>query len=61
METYLTVVFWMQLMRLIIRTLTIGIADYPREKEYTMGFDICVLILTVPFFVWVIYLKWFVV
>ena len=48
-------------MRLIIRTLTIGIADYPREKEYTMGFDICVLILTVPFFVWVIYLKWFVV
>lgn len=61
METYITVSFWLSLASFIIRGCQIGVCSYPRKKEYSMGFDISVIILSLPLFVWVAYLKWFVI
>ena len=61
METYLTVVFWMMLVRLILLGFTMAFSTYPRVDKRSLGFDVAKVLFAVPFFIWVIYLKWWVV
>lgn len=58
-ELYLTVVFYLTLIGLILKLGIIGLSTYPRRQEYSLGFDISLVIVQLCFFVWIIYLKWF--
>jgi hypothetical protein len=61
MELYLTVIFWVLSFKLLIYVLRMAVSVYPRKEETTLSFDVAVLFLSLPFYVWVIYLKWWVV
>ena len=61
MELYFTVVFWIYLVGLIFRLATIAGSEYPREEsKKSLGYDLVVFILSSSFFVWIIYLRYFV-
>jgi len=61
MDTYLTVCFWMHIVAIVIRLMTLSTAEYPRTSKHTLGADVAVLLLSSGFFLWIIYLKWWVV
>jgi hypothetical protein len=56
-DVYLTVVFWMTIAGVTLKTLRIMIKTYPYKEEKTLGLDLVCLLLSIFFLVWVIYLK----
>jgi len=56
-DTYLTVVFWFGIIRIVAGLFLISSEKYPRKKEFSLGFDLVGLIIAIAFFVWVCILK----
>lgn len=61
MKMYLTVVFWIMVFGFVVRVLEMAISKYPRVEERSLGFDIARIFVSIPFIIWVIYLKWWIV
>jgi hypothetical protein len=57
MELYLKVAFWMHIVAFIIRVGRISTATYPRIEEHSLGSDVAMVFITIPFFIWVVYLR----
>ena len=55
-ETYLTVIFWMGAVALFIRG-GLMCGEYPRNRAYSLGHDVWMMLWQIAFFVWVCYLK----
>ena len=55
-ETYLTVVFWIGIVGLVIRGVFLC-APYPRVEKKSLGQDLLTLIIAGLFFSWVCVLK----
>lgn len=55
-DTYLTVVFWLGILGLIIRLSRLN-GPHPRKVEHNVGEDVAALIISIAFFVWICVLK----
>jgi len=55
-DTYLTVVFWIGILGIIVRSSRV-IGKHPRMEKTEIGEDIFSLLLGIAFFVWVCVLK----
>jgi hypothetical protein len=56
-NTYLTFAFWIGILAISLRSLTLMCAKYPRKEEYSVGFDVLQLLISIAVFVWVCLLK----
>ena len=56
-NTYLTFAFWAGIIGISLRSWTIASAKYPRKIEYSVGFDVFNLLVSIAIFVWVCFLK----
>jgi hypothetical protein len=55
-DTYLTVVFWLGIVGLLVRSGRV-IGKHPRKEEVEIGADVFGLLMAIAFFVWVCVLK----
>jgi len=58
MEMYIFVSFWLIVISFILRAFIIGVSEYPRKSESSIGFDLSLMILQLPFMAWGAYLLW---
>jgi hypothetical protein len=58
MELFLTVIFWVFLLRIIGKSVDIIKGKYPRKETFRVKNDIAKLLIPIIIFCWVIYLKW---
>ena len=56
MELFIKVNLWLYVVGLILRIITLGCADYPREIK--KGADVVGTIIVIPFLMWAAHLLW---
>ena len=56
MSDFITVYFWLALISILLRVVTLGWGDYPRE--ISRGIEAASIILSLPFVAWAAYLLW---
>jgi hypothetical protein len=56
-NTYLTFAFWAGIIGISVRSWILASAKYPRNVEYSTGFDVFSLLLSIAMFVWICFLK----
>lgn len=60
MGLFVTVMFWLYLANIIVKAITLLVATYPRNIEYTVGFDVVSILGQLGMFGWLCYLKYIV-
>jgi len=58
MVLFLKVYFWIGVVSLLTKIVVIGVGEFPRKREDSLGFYISVVLLQLPFVLWAAYLIW---
>ena len=58
MQTFIKVYFWMVVFGMVINSLIIATAKFPRVEEHGIGYYIARVLTSVPFALWAAYLIW---